>query len=421
MADQVPTLAETKLREMERKFEALNRMVQVSLRMNSTLKLQPLLEYIMDAATEITGAEAASILLMDKNTNELSFTAATAGSDDLMGLVVPLEGSIAGLIISENRAIIIDDAAHDPRHFKNVDQAVEFQTRAILGVPMRIRENLIGVLEVLNKREGRFNDEDLRHITILAAQAAVAIENARLITAIQKANEELEKLNKLKNDFIAIASHELRTPLGVVLGYASFLREEAEGEMGEHADQVLQSALHLRNLIEDMTNLRYVQIDKAELDMKVVPLNRILTAAHADVIELAEAKEQVLLLEQSEHLVEIVADALKLEMAITNVLNNAVKFTPPGGVIVLSSEEHSNEVWIRVQDNGSGLEEQKRERIFDQFYQVEDPMTRRHGGLGLGLTIAKAIIERHDGRIWAESAGLGLGSTITIALPVARS
>jgi len=421
VADQVPTLAETKLREMERKFEALNRMVQVSLRMNSTLKLQPLLEYIMDAATEIAGAEAASILLMDKNTNELSFTAATAGSDDLMGLVVPLEGSIAGLIISENRAIIIDDAAHDPRHFKNVDQAVEFQTRAILGVPMRIRENLIGVLEVLNKREGRFNDEDLRHITILAAQAAVAIENARLITAIQKANEELEKLNKLKNDFIAIASHELRTPLGVVLGYASFLREEAEGEMGEHADQVLQSALHLRNLIEDMTNLRYVQIDKAELDMKVVPLNRILTAAHADVIELAEAKEQVLLLEQSEHLVEIVADALKLEMAITNVLNNAVKFTPPGGVIVLSSEEHSNEVWIRVQDNGSGLEEQKRERIFDQFYQVEDPMTRRHGGLGLGLTIAKAIIERHDGRIWAESAGLGLGSTITIALPVARS
>jgi signal transduction histidine kinase len=421
VADQVPTLAETKLKEMERKFEALNRMVQVSLRMNSTLKLQPLLEYIMDAATEITGAETASILLMDKNTNELRFTAALAGSDDLIGLVVPLEGSIAGLIISENRAIIIDDAAHDPRHFKNVDQAVEFQTRAILGVPMRIRDNLIGVLEVLNKREGRFNDEDLRHITILAAQAAVAIENARLITAIQKANEELEKLNKLKNDFIAIASHELRTPLGVVLGYASFLREEAEGEMGEHADQVLQSALHLRNLIEDMTNLRYVQIDKAELDMKVVSLNRILTTAHADVIELAEAKEQVLLLEQSEYLVEIVADALKLEMAITNVLNNAVKFTPPDGVIVLSSDEHSNEVWIRVQDNGIGLEEQKRERIFDQFYQVEDPMTRRHGGLGLGLTIAKAIIERHDGRIWAESAGLGLGSTITIALPVARS
>src|SRR5436189_5542352 len=98
---------------MERKFEALNRMVQVSLVMNSTLKLQPLLEYIMDAATEITNAEAASILLMDKNTNELRFTAATGPeAEDLLGIVVPLEGSIAGTIISENRAIIIDDAAH---------------------------------------------------------------------------------------------------------------------------------------------------------------------------------------------------------------------------------------------------------------------------------------------------------------------
>jgi signal transduction histidine kinase len=288
-------------------------------------------------------------------------------------------------------------------------------------VPMRVRENLIGVLEVLNKRQGRFNDEDLRHITILASQAAVAIENARLVMAIRRANEELEQLNKMKNDFIAIASHELRTPLGVVLGYASFLREEAEGEQAEHAEQVLQSALHLRNLIEDMTNLRYVQIDRAELDMEVVTLRQILAAAHSDVIELAEAKEQVLLLEQPEHPVEIVADPLKLEMALTNVLNNAVKFTPPRGVIVLNAEVRHNEVWIRIQDNGLGLETDKLDRIFDQFYQVEDPMTRRHGGLGLGLTIAQAIVQRHDGRIWAESAGTGLGTTINIALPLVRS
>jgi signal transduction histidine kinase len=422
VSDQVHASDETKLRELERRFEALNRMVQVSLVMNSTLKLQPLLQYIMEASTEITGAEAASILLMDKNTNELRFTAATGpDSEGLMDMVVPLEGSIAGAIVSENRAIIIDDAARDPRHFKDVDAEIEFQTRAILGVPMRIRENLIGVLEVLNKRQGRFNDEDLRHITILASQAAVAIENARLVTAIRRANEELEQLNKMKNDFIAIASHELRTPLGVVLGYASFLREEAEGEQAEHAEHVLQSALHLRNLIEDMTNLRYVQIDRAELDMEVVALGRILTAAHSDVIELAEAKEQVLLLELPDHPVEIVADPLKLEMALTNVLNNAVKFTPPRGVIVLSADERHNEVRIRVQDNGIGLDPANVDRIYDQFYQVEDPMTRRHGGLGLGLTIAQAIVQRHDGRIWAESAGIGLGTTINIALPVVRN
>ncbi len=409
------------LRDLQRKFDALNRMVQVSLVMNSTLKLQPLLQYIMDAATEITDAESASILLMDRNTNELRFRAATGpDSEDLVDMVVPLEGSIAGAIISENRAIIIDDAAHDPRHFKGVDEELEFQTRAILGVPMQIRESLIGVLEVLNKRQGRFNDEDVRHITILASQAAVAIDNAQMISAIRKANEELEQLNKLKNDFIAIASHELRTPLGVILGYASFLKEETEGEMGEHIQAVLASALHLRGLIEDMTNLRYVRIDKAELQMQATPINTILSAAHSDVVELADAKEQVLLLELPAHLIEVYVDPRKIEMALTNVLNNAVKFTPPRGVIVLSAVAQSREVWIRVQDNGIGLPENQIERVFDQFYQVEDPMTRRHGGLGLGLTIARAIVERHDGRIWAESAGPGLGSTFTIALPLAR-
>jgi signal transduction histidine kinase len=272
------------------------------------------------------------------------------------------------------------------------------------------------VLEVLNKRQGRFNDEDVRHITILASQAADAIDKAQLIEELRQANEELAQLNKLKNDFIAIASHELRTPLGLILGYASFLKEEAEGEMGEHIQAVLNSAQHLRGLIEDMTNLAW--LDKAELNKQPISINTILGAAHADVLAMADGKEQVILLEPPEHLIEINADPHQIESALTNVLNNAVKFTPQRGVIVLSALAQAKEVWIRVQDNGIGLPPNQLERIFDQFYQVEDPMTRRYGGLGLGLTIARKIVERHEGRIWAESAGPGLGSTFTIALPL---
>lgn len=419
MADDLRT-QDIVLRELQRKFDALNRMVQISLVMNSTLKLDLLLNYIMNAATEITDAERASILLMDRNTNQLQFKAATGPEiKELLDTVVPLEGSIAGTIVSENRAIIIDDAAHDPRHFNIVFKESEFQTRAILGVPMRIRDQLIGVLEVLNKQHGRFNDEDVRHITILASQAADAIDKAQLIEELRQANEELEQLNKLKNDFIAIASHELRTPLGLILGYASFLKEEAEGEMGEHIQAVLNSAQHLRGLIEDMTNLAW--LDRAELNKQPISINTILGAAYADVIAMADGKEQVLLLEAPERLIEVNVDPHQIESALTNVLNNAVKFTPPRGVIVLSAIAQPKEVWIRVQDNGIGLPPNQLERIFDQFYQVEDPMTRRYGGLGLGLTIARKIVERHGGRIWAESAGPGLGSTFTIALPVIRS
>lgn len=412
-------LQHTEMLTLQRRYDALNRLVQVSLVMNSTLDLDPLLEYIMQAAINITGAEAASTLLVDKNTQELRFTAAIGpDSAGLIGMVVPREGSIAGTIVSQNRAIVIDDVAHDPRHYRQIHEQTSLQTRSILGVPMRIRDALIGVLEVINKREGQFNEEDVRHITILAAQAAIAIENAQLVSALRMAYDDLNKIDKIKSDFIAIASHELRTPLGVILGYASYLKDETEGEAGELAEQLLSSASHLRNLIEDMTNLRYVQIGEAELHVRAISLGEILQQVHNDVLSLAESKGQILLLEPPKHMITLLADRPKLVMALTNVLNNAVKFTQPGGVIVLSAEERRGEVWIRIRDNGIGLPEEEYERIFDQFYQVESHLTRRHGGLGLGLAIAKAVTERHGGRIWVESAGPGLGCTFTLAIPL---
>jgi signal transduction histidine kinase len=408
---------------LKRDNAVLNRLVQVSLILNSMLDLDRLLQLIMDVAAEITDAGAASIMLMDKNTNQLFFTAST-GTDikKLQRIPVPLDGSIAGTIVTENRAIIIDESKSDPRHYSQVDDKIDFQTTSLVGVPMRVREEVIGVLEALNKKpgvdEGRFDEEDVRRLTILAAQAAVAIENARLIEALQKALDDLDRLDKLKSDFIAIASHELRTPLGVILGYASFLKDEAEGEVGEHADQVLNSALRMRNLIEDMANLTHVKTED-DFNAELVTINSIMREAQQDMAELAEAKGQAFIVDVPVEQIEINADRPKLVLALTNVLNNAVKFTPGGGVITLGAESKKGEVWLMVKDTGTGLAASELDRIFDQFYQVEDHMTRRHGGLGLGLAIAKAIVEKHEGRIWVESQGLGRGSTFYLGLPLA--
>ncbi|MBN1427637.1 MAG: GAF domain-containing sensor histidine kinase [Anaerolineae bacterium] len=413
---------EVKTQTLQQKLEALDQLVEVSLVMNSTLHLQPLLQYIMEKATEITGSAAASILLMDKNTHELRF-AASIGSDaeELAGITVPLEGSIAGAIIKESKAIVIDDAKIDPRHYSDVDHKIAFETHSILGVPMRIKDRLIGVLEVLNKREGAFGEDDTRHITILASQAAVAIENAQLLSALSKAYDELSKLDKLKSDFIAIASHELRTPLGVILGYATFLKEEAKGEAGEHADILLRSAIQLRNLIENMTNLRYLQISEAELSIAPVSLADILISARDSVMALAEAREQKLIFDPPPAQLTVQADADLMVMAITSVLNNAIKFTAPGGRITIRVEERPAEVWVRVSDDGIGIPEDQLEPIFGQFYQIEDHLTRREGGLGLGLAIAKAVIERQNGRIWAQSPGPNQGSTFILAITLADS
>jgi signal transduction histidine kinase len=174
----------------------------------------------------------------------------------------------------------------------------------------------------------------------------------------------------------------------------------------------------MRSLIEGMTNLRYVQLDESELKIEKVWLNDLLQAAINDVRSTVEAKGQVFEFEPPPEAIMIEVDRAKFVMALTNVLNNAIKFTPPGGAILLSAIRRNKEVWIQVSDNGVGIPADSLERIFEQFYQVEDPMTRRHGGLGLGLTIARTVLNRHKGRIWAESPGLNEGSCFTLVLPL---
>jgi signal transduction histidine kinase len=256
---------------------------------------------------------------------------------------------------------------------------------------------------------------------ILASQAAVAIENARLVQQLQRAYNELNQIDKLKNDFIAIASHELRTPLSVILGYATFLQEEAQGAASEHATHVLNSAMRMRDLISDLTNLRYLKMGEMELAREHLPLASLFQAAQQDVESLANAKGHMLRVEKPEMNLVVVVDRIKLGMVLTNLLNNAIKFTPPGGKITLSYVRKPQSVWITIKDTGIGIPSDQLTRIFDEFHQVEDHMTRRHGGMGLGLAIAKALVEAHGGRIWAESEGVNRGSTFIINLPVSHA
>ncbi len=406
--------------DLRRRYEALNRLVQVSLRMSSVMGLQPLLDDIMQCAVEIAGAEAASILLVHRHTNDLYFAASTSpDAATLAGIVVPLEDSIAGSIIAAEQAVIIPDVAQHPRHFRGVDQRIAFTTRSILGVPLRIRDKLIGVLEVLNKQEGEFDDTDVQLITILASQAAIAIDTAQLIAQLRQTTDELQKLNKLKTDFISIASHELRTPLAVIMGYATFLREDVRGANREHVDELLQAAKHLSALIEGMTNLRYLEIDQGELDIKPADLGEILAEAASEASRLAATKDQIFICQPLEGQVIVLADRDRVLLVISNLVKNAVAFTPVGGQITLRAEEHGSEAWVQVRDSGRGIAPGLEEKIFEQFYQADDPMTRRQGGMGLGLTIARAVVQRHGGRIWASSGGPDRGSVFTFTLPLA--
>lgn len=411
---------QAQLLDLQQQNNLLNRLLEVSLIINSNLDINSLLNHIMEATCEITSSGAASILLYDQNNDELRFVASNSPGTDparLAEIPVPMEGSIAGQIVRENRPIVIQDAS-DPRIYRGVDDSTGFRTSSLIGVPMRIKDKVVGVLESVNKKDGLWTEDDSNHLIILAAQAAVAVQNAQQSRALQKAYNDLNQLDKLKNDFIAIASHELRTPLGVILGYASFLKEEAQGEASEHAAAVLNSALHLRNLIEDLTNLRYLQLGKSELILEEFPVKELLQAAQHDVESLSAAKDHHLHVDVTNGDISINADRHKIGMALTNIVNNAIKFTPNGGHIFMSVEQRPHELWIKVEDNGVGIPADKVEKIFEQFYQVEDHMTRRHNGMGIGLSIARGVVQAHNGRIWAESQGQNKGSAFYIALPV---
>lgn len=405
--------------ELEHRVAILTRLAEISTVLNSTIRLKPLLGHIMDAAAEITNAEAASVLLWERKSNKLRFAATTTDvGQNLVGTVVPLERSIAGTILTERRVVVVNDVRQDPRHYRKPDEDNAFQTRSVLGVPMTSKNKVIGVIEAINRRKLPWTEEDVHYLSILAAQAAVAIEGTQMLGRLERANTELAEVDTLKNDFIAIASHELRTPLGVILGYASFLQETKDQEVNEHASKVVNSALQLRRIIEDLTNLRYIQQKESELVRQTTTLDEVVNEVVEDVRSLIDAKGHRLTVQLTPG-IRVSVDRIRMTMAISNILVNAIRFTPDGGEITVIAELTPNrEALLTVRDNGIGVEQAEIERIFEKFYQIEDHMVRHHGGLGIGLSIAQGLVKAHGGRIWAESEGLNKGTSLFIALPL---
>jgi len=408
------------LRDLEGRHQQLLRLVELSVTLNSTLDLDALLQLITATATELLDCEAASILLYDENNPRLYFAAAT-GSDpaQLAEIPVPIENSLAGTIFRTNRHIILNNAEQDPRHYSMVSDHIKFKVKTLLGVPMPIRDQTVGVLEAVNKHNGVFDESDATLLFVIAAHAAIAINNARLLRATQQALEKVKEANQLKSNFLSLASHELRTPLGIIIGYSTFLKEDAQGELSDHANQVLTAARQMRSILDEMNNLAMLKSDEMVLKPQRMPLQDILIYVCNGIEEIASTRDQKLIFAFPEEPFYVNVDIDKTSLAFVNILDNAIRFSPPGSDITIGTVKQSNQVLAWVWDHGIGIPVDKLQKIFEEFYQIEPPNTRRYGGLGIGLTIAKGLIEAQGGRIWAESEGAGSGSTFKVLLPAA--
>ncbi len=401
------------------KSQRLERLLEISRTLSATLDLKALLYTIIEVAQELTHSEVASLLLYDEESKELRFEASPGYQHDhLQSIAVPLDSSVAGWIFTNARPMVIQDASEDPRVYRKVDEELGFETHSILGVPLIVKGEPLGVLEAVNKLgEGHYTEDDLAILETLAAQAAVAIENARLLQNIQNANKELKRLDRMKSDFIAIASHELRTPLGLILGHATFLKEIIPTKHQEQMEVIIRSAMRLKDIIEDMATIAHKEQGQSRVRRKPFSMSRMIEETSNSFREEAKSKEIAFEFDVPDNnplMVE--GDREKLDIVLTNLIKNALAFTDPGGQIGVKAEGDGELVKVFVVDTGIGIPEKDVARVFDRFYQVESHLTRKHGGMGLGLSIAKAMVDMHNGQIWCESKE-GTGSLFCFIIP----
>jgi GAF domain-containing protein len=328
-------------------------------------------------------------------------------------------GSLFGRILFERKPVQIVDVLADPEYaMRELQKKAGFRT--VLGVPL-LREGVpIGLLSVNRTTVRPFTDKQIEFVTAFADQAAIAIENVRLFDEIQEKSRQLEEASQHKSQFLANMSHELRTPLNAILGYTELMADGAYGEPSEKMVGILQrleaNGKHLLGLINDVLDLSKIEAGQLVLELSDYCIQDIAQTVRSTLEPLAVDKKLAFKVEMAGELPPGHGDGRRLTQVLINLVGNAIKFTDTGEVAI-KAEAHNGSFHVSVRDTGPGISSADQARLFQEFQQADNAITKKKGGTGLGLAISKRIIEMHGGRIWVESQP-GQGSTFAFTLPV---
>jgi signal transduction histidine kinase/CheY-like chemotaxis protein len=430
---------EESLRDETRILELLN---QTGTLIGSQLDLQVLVQSVTDAGTELSGARFGAFFYNVANQQGESFylfalSGARRESFEKFGL--PRNMPIFNATFRGEGIVRSADITTDPRygqvspHF-GLPQGHP-PVRSYLAVPVISRAGeVIGGLFFGHPGTGVFSDRTERIIVGIASQAAVAIDNARLYDRVKQASEEREQLleaerlaraeaervSMMKDEFLATLSHELRTPLNAILGWAQLLRSRKhhDDELVEGLAVIERNVRVQTQLIEDLLDMSRIISGKIRLDVQEVDLQDVVKASVASVRHSADAKEIRLQVVLDPLVGPIRGDPGRLQQCFWNLLSNAIKFTPKGGKVQVSLERVNSHIEVCIVDNGQGISPDFLPHVFERFRQADASLARQHGGLGLGLSIVKNLVELHGGRIRAKSGGRNQGATFCIELPL---
>ena len=369
--------------------------------------------------------------------------------NSLYGISPRLEHSLKLRAILSYRALFdkkrvpYDLNVNDIKVIKNIKHHLEEYDLNILKfdnlfAPINVGEKFFGLIEVF--RETDFSQEDTTCFQTLARQVSLPLENAALYEEIKNTNTKLERLERLKSEFISIVSHELRTPLTAIKNSLEICLSGKAGDVSTIMDKFLNMAARnvtrLSGIINDLLDLSKVEAGKMDFKFEKTSINVPVEFIKNTFENVAKEKNIELVLDKDTSLSDTYIDNQRIEQVVSNLISNAIKFTNDGGKIVVKTENiklsdidktklfdiektvfYDNYIKVSVADSGIGIAQEDLKKVFDQFQQIENSLNRKNGGTGLGLPIAKQLIEAHRGFIWVESE-LNRGTTFSFAIPV---
>jgi signal transduction histidine kinase len=393
----------------------------------SQTDVQPVFDAIVASAVRLLEADSGLLTRIAGDQIEIAaLTSTDPAGDAILRAAYPLSrhsDRVHARVIRDRAPLNVADAQTDPR-LPDVQHATARARgyRSHVAIPLLRHDEALGAIAVTRHAPGGFTDDEIALLQTFADQAVIAIENARLLSELQRRTQELEVASQHKSEFLANMSHELRTPLNAIIGFSEVLSERMFGELTEKQDEYLEdihaSGQHLLSLINDILDLSKIEAGKMELELSDFDLPMTIDNALMLVRERAARRGIELHQTVDERLGQIQGDERKIRQVVLNLLSNAIKFTPEGGHIAVGARPVNGSIEVSVSDTGVGIAPEDQNAVFEEFRQV-GTADKKVEGTGLGLALSRKFIELHGGKIWVKSQ-VGQGSTFTFTVPVRR-
>ncbi|HJR19086.1 MAG TPA: ATP-binding protein [Actinomycetota bacterium] len=396
---------------LEDRLRDVSALQQVLVALNSSLEMEQVLEIILRQSSRLVSATEGAVLLVDKERGVQ--TIASAIPEGLTGEFAIGE-DLPGTVARTRLATL----AEGPEQVASFPWVAGRAIATSMCAPLVAGGELIGTLILSAKGDRRFGEYDLRLLMLFAEQAAVAISNAQAYKRERESVSRLADLDRLKTDFVATITHELKTPLTSLLGYAQILRKRAVELKPEQRDEFFEimarQGERILRLIEELLQSSRIEAGGTKLRREPLDLRAITGQLEKDLSSMS--RSHGFAFDVPDHDLGLFGDATALEHVLTNLLENAIKYSGPDSTIRLSVEEQGNEIHIKIADQGQGIEPEDLPFIFERFRQTNTGTGKTRNSVGLGLYIVRSLVNAHGGRVWADSK-VGQGTTFTVALP----